>query len=60
MAGSLWRLSRRGLACGATVTGLTISLLDLSDKVNQPKGNGLRKIVLRAEISPDGHWNLTR
>jgi hypothetical protein len=53
--------SRPSSACDGTVSCLTVSLLiELSDKVNEPGGDGLRKVVLCLEISPDGRWDLTQ
>jgi hypothetical protein len=44
----------------SNVIGLTISLLKLSEKVSEPDGDGLCKIVLRTEKSPDGCLNLDK
>jgi hypothetical protein len=40
--------------------GPTISLLKLSEKVNEPGGDGLSKIVFCAKITPDGCLNLNK
>ena len=42
------------------VFGLTVSLLKLSDKVNEPGGDRLCQIVLCTEISSDGRLNLNK
>jgi hypothetical protein len=53
--------SRPSSACDGTVSRLTVSLLiELSDKLNEPGGDGLRKVVLCSEISPDRRWNLAQ
>ena len=44
----------------SNVIGLTISLLKLSDKVNEPGGDRLCEIVLCTKISPDGCLNLSK
>jgi hypothetical protein len=37
-----------------------VSLLNLSEKVNEPGGDGLRKLALCTEMSPDGRLNLAQ
>jgi hypothetical protein len=39
---------------------LTVSLLELSEKVNELGGDWLRKVVLCTEISPDGRSNFAQ
>jgi hypothetical protein len=38
----------------------TASLLKLSEKVNEVGGDGLRKVVLCTEVSPDGRLNFAQ
>jgi hypothetical protein len=45
------------MSSSSDLFGLTISLLKLSQEINEPGGHGLCSIVLCAETPPDGRLN---